>query len=99
MPTAPWTLNRSRQRAPEAQDAAPERPNLKPVPRKNSTTATTAAATAADNSNNSSSNSSRQFQQQQQRTFRCSQQRVHTCQEDKQDHHHPLKTISRCSKS
>ena len=52
------------------------------------------AAQEQHNSNNSS-RSSRQFQQQQQRTFRCSQERVHTCQEDQQDHHHPLK-VSIC---
>lgn len=52
LPTAPWTLARTRQRAPEAQETAPVRPDLKPVPRKDSTS--TSNNVAADNSSNSS---------------------------------------------
>ncbi|PSN41493.1 hypothetical protein C0J52_07209 [Blattella germanica] len=48
MPAAPWTLARARQRGPEPQEQGLPTPNLKPVPRKSSTTT----------SNNASENSS-----------------------------------------
>ncbi|XP_069684121.1 glutamic acid-rich protein-like isoform X2 [Periplaneta americana] len=50
MPTAPWTLARTRQRGSEQHDQGFVVPNLKPVPRKNSATTNNASADSASNS-------------------------------------------------